>query len=139
MHIQPALNHINILTHDKSKLIEFYQRVLGFKLGPRPPFPVPGAWLYLGSEALIHLVETQEPIFRERSAIGHFAFVGNDLRGFLQHLRDNKVPYNVRIAPEIGLRQVEALDPDGNMFEILFSGDGVESVDISPLNWTGRS
>jgi len=33
MQIEPALNHINIFTHNMDRLIHFYEDILGFKLG----------------------------------------------------------------------------------------------------------
>ena len=111
MNIAPALNHINLMTHDIDRTIQFYEDVLGFKPGYRPPFPVPGCWMYLGENALIHLVKTNAPLKNEDPAVNHFALTGSGLADYLEHLRKLDVPYNVRVAPEIELRQVEVFDP----------------------------
>ena len=138
MDIAPALNHINLMTHNMDRLVRFYGDVLGFKPGYRPPFPVPGCWMYLGKNALIHLVEADKPVKNDDPAVNHFALTGSGLGEFLKHLRALDVPYNVRVAPEIELRQVEVFDPDGNMFEVLFQGDEAEGVDVTPHKWTNR-
>ena len=136
MHITPELNHINLVTHDMGRLIRFYRDVLGFRAGFRPSFPVEGAWLYLGDHALIHLVKSNLPVRNDDPAVNHFAFSGQGLAEFLAHLRSMDVPYNVRVAPEIELRQVELHDPDGNMFEVLFAGSEAEGVNTEPYKWT---
>lgn len=135
MHIDPALNHINLMTNDMDRLIRFYGDVIGFKPGYRPPFSINGTWLYLGENALIHLVETDEACRNDDPAVNHFAFTGQGLADFLEHLRSHNVAYNVLVAPEIDLRQVVMFDPDGNMFEVLFQGSEANGVNIEPFNW----
>ena len=138
MQITPALNHVNLMTHDMNRLVRFYGNVLGFKPGYRPPFSVAGNWLYLGENALIHLVQTEAPVRNDDPAVNHFAFTGEGLVEFLAHLRELDVPYNVRVAPEIDLRQVEVFDPEGNMFEVLFQSAEAYGADIAPYRWTHR-
>ena len=41
-----VLDHYNVSTRKLPETIQFYEDVLGFKNGPRPPFNFPGAWLY---------------------------------------------------------------------------------------------
>ena len=41
-----VLDHYNISTRKLPETIKFYEDVLGFTNGPRPPFDFPGAWLY---------------------------------------------------------------------------------------------
>ena len=105
------------------RIIRFYGDVLGFKTGYRPPFSVPGCWLYLEENALIHVVQIDVPAKNDDPSVNHFAFFGSGLKNFLEHLRKLDVPYNVRVAPEIERHQVEVFDPDGNMFEVLFEGN----------------
>ncbi len=77
-------------------------------------------------------------ILFSQSSLNHFALTGSGLGAFLEHLQGLDVSYNVSIAPEIDLRQVEVLDPDGNMFEVLFKGVEAEGVDISPFKSTSH-
>lgn len=135
MQIDPALNHINLMTDNMDRLIRFYGDVIGFKPGYRPPFSINGTWLYLGENALIHLVETDKACRNDDPSVNHFAFSGKGLADFLEHLRTQDVPYNVLVAPEIDLRQVVMFDPDGNMFEVLFPGSEAEGVNIDPFKW----
>ena len=43
-----TLNHYSIRTTDMAATERFYVDVLGLTVGPRPPFPFPGLWLYRG-------------------------------------------------------------------------------------------
>jgi hypothetical protein len=40
------LDHYNVSTRKLDETVHFYEKVLGFTSGPRPPFNFPGAWLY---------------------------------------------------------------------------------------------
>lgn len=46
------LAHCSIRSFDLEKPYRFYEKILGFKPGYRPPFDFPGVWLYMaGDEA----------------------------------------------------------------------------------------
>jgi catechol 2,3-dioxygenase-like lactoylglutathione lyase family enzyme len=44
------LAHYSIRTAHLEKSCRFYERILGFKRGYRPPFDFPGLWLYKGGD-----------------------------------------------------------------------------------------
>src|ERR1700693_5935086 len=50
-----VLDHYNVSTRNLKETVRFYEDVLGFKNGPRPQFDFPGAWLYSGSQPVLHL------------------------------------------------------------------------------------
>ena len=50
-----VLDHYNVSTRKLKETMQFYEDVLGFKNGPRPPFNFPGAWLYSGDHPVLHL------------------------------------------------------------------------------------
>ena len=79
MNITPALNHINLKTHDMNRIIRFYGDVLGFKPGYRPPFSSTGCWMYLDNNPLIHLVQIDTPPKNDDPAVNHFALTGSGL------------------------------------------------------------
>ena len=64
------LDHYNVSTRKLKETVQFYEDVLGFKNGPRPPFNFPGAWLYSarppGAAPQRHLADRQgtAPRFR---------------------------------------------------------------------------
>ena len=51
------LDHVNIKTNRLTEMVAFYEDVLGMKSGKRPNFPSHGAWIYVGKNPVIHLVE----------------------------------------------------------------------------------
>jgi catechol 2,3-dioxygenase-like lactoylglutathione lyase family enzyme len=55
------LAHYSIRTTDLKKSCRFYERILGFKQGYRPPFDFLGVWLYQGDDerdfGTVHIAE----------------------------------------------------------------------------------
>ena len=51
------LQHINIRTGDLAGTVKFWEEAIGLKDGDRPNFQFPGAWLYSGDEAVMHLID----------------------------------------------------------------------------------
>ena len=52
-----ALDHATFRSADLSRTLDFYERLLGLQAGPRPPFGVPGLWLYASGQAVLHVLE----------------------------------------------------------------------------------
>jgi catechol 2,3-dioxygenase-like lactoylglutathione lyase family enzyme len=48
------LDHVNIHARDQEAVRDFLLALLPVKLGWRPDFPVPGYWLYLDEQPVIH-------------------------------------------------------------------------------------
>ena len=65
-----VLDHYNVSTRRLKETVQFYEDVLGFVNGPRPPFNFPGAWLYSAGHPVLHLNDIsqtdkeQRPEFR---------------------------------------------------------------------------
>mgnify|MGYP000188652562 CR=1 FL=1 len=55
------LDHVNVRTARLDAMIAWYGEMLGMNTGPRPDFDFPGAWLYAGDNAVIHLVGVDAP------------------------------------------------------------------------------
>lgn len=125
------LDHVNIRTDDLAGMVEFYERVMGMKQGRRPGFDFPGAWMYAGEQAVVHLVGTdgRPADYRPDQRLEHYALSATDLAGFLGHLRASKVAYYCRVLPDFGIRQVNIHDPDGNHLHIDFPAD--EDADLT--------
>jgi len=49
------LDHYNVSTRILKETVQFYENVLGFTNGARPPFTFPGAWLYSDGRPVLHL------------------------------------------------------------------------------------
>lgn len=115
-----SLDHVNIRTRNLSEMVRFYEDVVGLHEGERPPFTFPGAWLYCGDRAALHLMG---PANEETAVVGqidHFAFMASGLSDFIANLERREIAYSTRTIPELGNTQVNVRDPDGNRIEIQF-------------------
>lgn len=133
-----TLNHFSIRTLDLQATREFYEGVLGLTVGPRPPFPFPGLWMYAGdhgsiANAVVHIIgiDANDPeglkrylgdrdisSLRGSGAVDHLAFFAEGLTGMLAHLKALGVPVRERTVPAIGLHQLFLDDPNGVVVEL---------------------
>ena len=77
------LDHVNLRTHQLDTMIGWYQRVLGLRVGARPNFPFPGAWLYAGDTVVVHLIGVEGASgagSESESEAGAFRFLGHRSR-----------------------------------------------------------
>ena len=137
-----TLNHFSIRSLDLPSCERFYCDLLGLKLGPRPPFPFPGLWLYQGdtsvwANAAVHIIGVDENdpeglknYLGDRDAaslqgtgtVDHLAFFATGLASMLARLREQGVPLRERTVPLLGLHQVFLDDPNGVVIELNFPG-----------------
>ena len=120
------LDHVNIQTARLDETVRFFEAVLGLRPGTRPAFPFPGAWLYLGDQAVIHLIGLQpdDPAAITGSgAVNHLAFMGKDCQEFLSRISKAGIPHIVRDVPGLDQRQVFLKDPNDVTVEISFQGE----------------
>ena len=115
------LDHVNVRTPNVAAMTAWYEAVLGMRSGKRPPFPFPGAWLYTGDHAAVHLVGVEARPENRDPQVEHFAFQASGLKDFLERLQVRKIAHEVRKVPGFGIVQVNVWDPDGNHIHIDFS------------------
>ena len=115
------LDHVNIRTANLEDMTAWYEEVLGFKAGWRPPFAFPGAWLYAGNDAVVHLIGVdRSPGMADDLQLEHFAFTATDMDGFVAGLERLEVPYRIANVPDTDLVQVNLHDRDGNHLHVDF-------------------
>ena len=132
------LSHYSVRTPDLEATRKFYTEVLGFTVGPRPPFNFPGLWLYNGSHdsydnAIVHIIgidpgnpqglndylgDRDPESLNGTGALDHIAFTATDLKKMLQQLKQKKVPHRERSVPDLNLHQVFFDDPSGVVIEL---------------------
>jgi catechol 2,3-dioxygenase-like lactoylglutathione lyase family enzyme len=117
------VEHINVTTSDLEKTRRFYADVLGMREGVRPPFSRPGAWMYLGDRAMVHISTGRLPTSQSSDAFDHIAFKANDLISTRAHLRRHGVEFKEFSVPDRELHQLFLRDPEGMQIELLFSGE----------------
>jgi catechol 2,3-dioxygenase-like lactoylglutathione lyase family enzyme len=119
------LQHINTRSSDVEATKEFYVRILGLRVGDRPPFQSTGYWLYIGDQPIVHLVQ-RAPGDEPRSGSGnldHIAFRGVDLNVTRAALVAAGIQYREQIVPRDGTVQIFVRDPDGIKIELNFASD----------------
>ena len=124
-----TLHHVSVISTDLVRSLKFYQKVLGFKSIPRPPFKVPGVWLACGA-LQIHLVENRDASFRKDSKVNpndiHFALFASDFEAAINQLQHHGYSEEAADAKRMlisrnglaGFKQAFLIDPDNNIIEI---------------------
>jgi catechol 2,3-dioxygenase-like lactoylglutathione lyase family enzyme len=116
-----GMNHFTILTDDVPRTVEFYGRLLGLRDGPRPSLGFPGAWLYAGEEAILHVVGGRRKEELTRGVIDHIAFSAQDLPDTLATLATYDIEHVCRQQVGTGIWQVFFFDPNGARVELDFA------------------
>lgn len=117
------LDHYNVNPGDLDASRRFYTEVIGLRDGYRPPFEVTGAWLYLGDQAVVHLLVGPTTADGPPGRLDHIAFLATDAAEMIQRLRARGWPYWIRSSRRAGLHQVFVRDPDGIQVELSYSID----------------
>jgi catechol 2,3-dioxygenase-like lactoylglutathione lyase family enzyme len=116
-----AFDHVNVRTGNLDAMVAFYGDILGLRPGKRPDFGFPGAWLYLGDQAYIHLVATASaPQAAGNVTLEHFAFRAEGLAAFRTRLAERGIAHTLDAVPGFPIVQVNFRDPDGNHIHIDF-------------------
>ncbi len=112
-----ALDHVTVRTDDIGRTARFYED-LGMTPGPRPPFAIPGRWLYAGEHALVHILATSEGLHPGR--IDHAAFAARGRAEIEARLRRRGDPFRLQPLPDGSGLQLFMQDPDGVRLELVF-------------------
>ena len=130
-----SLDHWNIYCKDLDATVRFYEKYVGLRNGDRPPFGFPGAWMYAGEKAILHIVSETTRKDHGSGAIDHVAINCDDIRGCIDTLKKDGMPFEVRKVPARPLQQVFVHDPDGVMIELNFWHE----ADVPELKQSGGS
>jgi catechol 2,3-dioxygenase-like lactoylglutathione lyase family enzyme len=117
------LDHYNVSTRKLQETVKFYEDMLGFVNGPRPPFDFPGAWLYSAGHPVLHLNDISQTDREQRpdsGVIDHVAFGSRGFEAVKQHLSGKGVSYRVNLVPNSSRRQIFLRDPNNVEIELNF-------------------
>ena len=116
------MNHFTVLTHDLAATRRFYTDILGLKEGYRQDLGFPGAWLYCGDRAVLHVIAGRPLPNPPAGVLDHMAFSANDLPRTVATLKANNIDYNLRKQNDSGVWQLFCFDPSGARVELDFAG-----------------
>ena len=132
------LDHYSIRTTDLEASRHFYTTVLGFQVGPRPPFNFPGLWIYAGepiagSNGVVHIIgidpnnpeglkaylgDKDEASLSGTGTVDHIAFTATGLADMRRRCQQLAVATRERTVPALGLHQMFLEDPSGVTIEL---------------------
>lgn len=115
-----GMNHFTVLAKDLEATKAFYMGILGLSEGFRPDLGFPGAWLYCGKEAVLHIIAGRALPADPRGVLDHMAFSAHDLRATTAKLKSSGVAYDLRRQNESGTWQLFCFDPNGARVELDF-------------------
>jgi catechol 2,3-dioxygenase-like lactoylglutathione lyase family enzyme len=121
-----AFNHFNLRAPQPlaEALRNFYVDVVGLEVGWRPPFNFPGWWLYVGEQAVLHLValpDTRTEAAARSGTFDHVAFACSGLPATEARLREQGVTFRKVVVPGTTQVQLFLTDPSGNGVELNFA------------------
>jgi glyoxylase I family protein len=121
-----GFNHYNLRANRAllDALRDFYVDVVGLSQGPRPPFNTFGYWLYIGSDAVLHLSLTRDGEQRPPNIVNtfdHVAFSCVDRPAAEATLQRLGIRYRSIALPDADLHQLFFNDPAGNGVELNFT------------------
>lgn len=125
MQIQ-KLDHVNLRTTQLEEMIAWYVDILGLRLGERPDFGFPGAWMYAGDTAVVHLVgiDGTAGVGSEVALkMEHFALTATGAAAFEARLTATETGYRRAVLEQTRTVAFNISDPDGNHIHVDFSAD----------------
>ncbi len=116
--------HVALPPEDLPAVLAFYRDTIGLVEGPRPEFDFPGAWLYAGGRAVLHLVGRKGAAPPAGPAPGasfeHIALRCRGLPGIREELAKRGIPFTEAPLPGMPLHQLFLADPFGLRVELNF-------------------
>ena len=116
-----GLNHFTVIAEDYERTLAFYTGLVGLEEGHRPDLGFPGAWLYAGDQAVLHVM-IRNPLPQPRAGVlDHMAFSAVGLTDTVKKLEQKGLKYSLGRQVETGVWQLFFHDPNGARVELDFA------------------
>lgn len=124
-------DHVNVSMGANHALSQLFEGVMGMHVGPRPPFPFPGQWLYEGEQAMVHAVNDAGLSAKAGELrFGHVAFRSElPASQLLERLNRSALSFKVARIPEDHVAQIFVLLPGDFVVELDVPDDLIADVD----------
>jgi len=116
-----GMNHFTVLSGNLDATKAFYIDILGLKEGYRPPLGFPGVWLYVGDQAVLHVIAGRKLPSEPGGVLDHMAFSATDLSATVKKLESSGIKYDLRKQADSGTWQLFCFDPSGAKVELDFA------------------
>ena len=124
-----GLDHINIVSADIGKTVDFYERLLELEARPIPVAPegYGGRWIYDKSGHDVIHVQLHNPERHgpregalETGALDHVAIVCTDFKGMCSRCDEMGLEYSTNHVEKMNFSQIFVRDPDNVLLELNF-------------------
>ncbi|MEO6361637.1 MAG: VOC family protein [Caldimonas sp.] len=115
-----GMNHFTITAEDRTRTLDYYVGLLGLREGDRPDLGFPGAWLYAGTRAVLHIYFERPMPVERTGVIDHLAFTASGLAATRARFDERGIPYQLRRQVGSGIWQLFSQDPNGAKVELDF-------------------
>ncbi len=116
-----GMNHFTVLTDNLEATRDFYIGLLGLKDGYRPDLGFPGAWLYVGDSAVLHIIAGRKLPAEPGGVLDHMAFSATGLPAVTAQLKERGIDYILRRQNDTRTWQLFCHDPSGAKVELDFA------------------
>jgi catechol 2,3-dioxygenase-like lactoylglutathione lyase family enzyme len=135
-----GLHHVNIETCKLEETRQFYEDVVGLKVGPRPRLSLPGYWMYHDINPVLHLIEIPEnegvPPGR-LNRIDHWASLAEGYDETVEFVKSKGYMYREADIGDDHLKRLFIKDPNGATIELAFLMDKATGQELKqkPEDW----
>ncbi len=115
-----GMNHFTVIAKDLDQTVEFYREILNLEVGFRPDLGSPGAWLYIGENAVLHILSGKEFPKEPEGVLDHMAFTSENINRILTKLKAQEINFSLKRQPQTNTWQLFFKDPNGAKVELDF-------------------
>lgn len=115
-----SMNHFTIVAEDPKATTDYYIGLLGLKDGYRPDLGFPGAWLYAGSSAVLHIIYGRPMPNPRTGVLDHMAFSAVDLKAAKKRFDASGLKFTLNRQRDTQIWQLFSFDPNGARVELDF-------------------
>lgn len=115
-----GMNHFTVLSDQLEQTVDFYKDILKLDEGYRPPLGFPGAWMYTGGAAVLHIIAGRALPEDRAGVLDHMAFSATGLIAVVEKLKSRGIKYTLRRQNESNTWQLFCFDPCGAKVELDF-------------------